>query len=147
MKVKKAESNILEGDMTPMIDMTFQLIAFLMVMINFTADDVSNKLTLPESELARPPEGEPEKNRLIIQLTKDNKVIMGGDELSLDRLKAMLSAEARAFTNQGVLLTDATVYIRADTECRTGKVQEVIKECQAQKFERFVLRAKEKGGN
>ncbi|MDP6717396.1 MAG: biopolymer transporter ExbD, partial [Pirellulaceae bacterium] len=40
MKIKKgATNNILEGDLTPMIDMTFQLIAFFMVLINFTQSE------------------------------------------------------------------------------------------------------------
>jgi biopolymer transport protein ExbD len=147
MKIKKAQSNILEGDMTPMIDMTFQLIAFLMVMVNFTADDVSQKLVLPESVLAKPPEGKPPEHRVIVQVTKNGTVIMGGDELSFDRVKTLLKNEAFAFQNKGVALGEAVIYIRADQECPTGKVQEVIKECQLQKFERFVLRAKEKGGN
>jgi biopolymer transport protein ExbD len=144
MKFKKVASNILEGDMTPMIDMTFQLIAFLMVMINFTADDVSAKLVLPESTLAKPPDGKPPENRLIVQLTKEGNIIMGGDELGVERVKALLANEALAFQNKGVAVGEAVVYIRADKDCPTGKVQEVIKECQMQKFERFVLRAKEK---
>ncbi len=76
MKLKKVASNILEGDMTPMIDMTFQLIAFLMVMINFTADDVSAKIILPESTLAKPPDGKPPEHRVIVQITKDGNIVM-----------------------------------------------------------------------
>ena len=36
MRVKRHKPTIHEGDLTPMIDMTFQLIAFFMVLINFT---------------------------------------------------------------------------------------------------------------
>ena len=38
--------------MTPMIDMTFQLIAFFMVLINFTEADQNQAINLPSSELA-----------------------------------------------------------------------------------------------
>ncbi len=59
-------------------------------------------------------------------------------------MKALLANEALAFQNKGIALNEAVIYIRAHKDCPTGKVQEVIKECQMQKFERFVLRAKEK---
>lgn len=36
-----------EGDMTPMIDMTFQLIAFFMVLINFAEGDQDQRIKLP----------------------------------------------------------------------------------------------------
>ena len=42
--------------MTPMIDMTFQLIAFFMVLINFSEVEQDQRITLPASELAKPPE-------------------------------------------------------------------------------------------
>ena len=45
-----------EGDLTPMIDMTFQLIAFFMVLINFTEAEADQRVKLPESELAKPPD-------------------------------------------------------------------------------------------
>ena len=55
MKIKKGgTSGILEGDLTPMIDMTFQLIAFFMVLINFTQSEQNDKVKLPSSVLAKP---------------------------------------------------------------------------------------------
>jgi len=45
-----------EGDMTPMIDMTFQLIAFFMVLVNFADADQNERIRLPSSELAKPPD-------------------------------------------------------------------------------------------
>ncbi len=53
---KRAESEILEGDLTPMIDMTFQLIAFFMVLINFSQTEADQRILLPESVLAKPPD-------------------------------------------------------------------------------------------
>ena len=57
MKFNKAKtSEILEGDLTPMIDMTFQLIAFFMLLINFSEVDRAEEITLPLAVLAIPPE-------------------------------------------------------------------------------------------
>ena len=44
-------------------------------------------------------------------------------------------------------LSDATLIIRGHKDTQTGKVQEVIRECQRHKFEKFVLRAQEKVGH
>ena len=50
MKFNKAKtSEILEGDLTPMIDMTFQLIAFFMLLINFSEVDRAEEISLPTS--------------------------------------------------------------------------------------------------
>ena len=53
-----------------MIDVTFQLIAFFMFVLNFTEVDQDQRVNLPLSELARPPDvayDEP----LTIQLTDE----------------------------------------------------------------------------
>ena len=51
----KMESKIdvsAEGDMTSMIDMTFQLIAFFMILINFADAEANQDIKLPASQLA-----------------------------------------------------------------------------------------------
>ena len=56
MRVRRRGEGIQEGDLTPMIDMTFQLIAFFMVLINFNQSEQNEKIQLPESTLAKPPD-------------------------------------------------------------------------------------------
>jgi biopolymer transport protein ExbD len=144
MKIKPANTTVSEADMTPMIDMTFQLIAFLMVLVNFSAEAVSTRVVLPESELARPPEKTPEENKIVIQLDKEGLIVFGADTVSNESLKSILKNEAYLLTTKDLSPSDATIIIRAHKDCPTGKVQEVIKTCQEQKFDRFILRAKEK---
>lgn len=144
MKIRPANTTVSEADMTPMIDMTFQLIAFLMVLVNFSAESVSDRVVLPESELARPPEKVPEEDKIVIQLDKDGLIVFGSDTVSNENLKAILKNEAYLLTTKDRSPSDAIVIVRAHKDCPTGKVQEVIKTCQEQKFDRFILRAKEK---
>jgi biopolymer transport protein ExbD len=144
MKIKPANTTVSEADMTPMIDMTFQLIAFLMVLVNFSAESVSARVVLPESELARPPEHSPEDNKIVIQLDAQGLIIFGSDTVSAENLKTMLKNEAYLLSTRDLSPSESTVIIRAHRECPTGKVQEVIKTCQEQKFDKFILRAKEK---
>lgn len=143
MKIKPANTAVSEADMTPMIDMTFQLIAFLMVLVNFTAEDV-REVALPESELARPPEHSTTENKIVIQLNKEGQILYGSETISPESLKTVLSNEKYLLTTQDLSPSAATIIIRADKQCATGKVQEVIKISQEQKFDKFILRAKEK---
>ena len=132
-----------EMDMTPMIDVTFQLIAFFMFVLNFTEVDQDQRINLPLSELARPPDvayDEP----LTIQLSGTEQIIFAGDYLSADQLKSALLREAQIIkTHPEKKVGDVTVIIRADREAKTGKVQEIIKLCQEAEFDTFALRGRQ----
>ncbi|MBC8873905.1 MAG: biopolymer transporter ExbD [Planctomycetes bacterium] len=146
MRIKKAPSGIQEGDMTPMIDMTFQLIAFFMVLINFSQSEQNERILLPDSELAKPPEA-PLDFPITLHLTKEGSVIIGGQEITIEGLAPYLSAEADVLRIRGKPLSDATIIIRGHREAQTGKVQDLIRVCQQTNFEKFALRAKENVGN
>jgi biopolymer transport protein ExbD len=130
-------------DMTPMIDVTFQLIAFFMFVLNFSEVDQDQRINLPSSELARPPDvayDEP----ITIQLSDKEQIIFAGDYLSPDQLKAALLREAQIIkTHPEKKLDDVTVIIRADRFAKTGKVQEIIKLCQEAEFDTFALRGQQ----
>jgi len=146
MRIKKASTGLLEGDLTPMIDMTFQLIAFFMVLINFTQSEQNEKVQLPLSELAKPPEG-PLESPITLHLTRDATVVIGGQEIAITSLPPFLIRERNALEIQGKTTDDATVIIRGDKKAATGRVQELIKVCQDNGFTNFALRAKEDVGN
>lgn len=136
------EMPAVEADMTPMIDMTFQLIAFFMVLINFTEAEQNERITLPLSALATPPDAPPE-SPLTIQLTKDGTVLFAGEEVPVGGIEPYLLREVQLLESLNRSPTEATVIIRADATVRTGVVQEVIKACQEKRFEKFSLRAKQ----
>jgi len=140
---KKSGAGFAEGDMTPMIDMTFQLIAFFMVLVNFSEAEQNERIRLPSSELAKPPEA-PFEAPLTLQLTSQGSVIFGGQDIPLAGLKQTLLREAQLLNaTPDRSVADATIIIRADQTTKTGVVQEVIKACQETGFERFALRAKQ----
>jgi biopolymer transport protein ExbD len=132
-----------EMDMTPMIDVTFQLIAFFMFVLNFSEVDQDRRVNLPSSELAKPPEVAYEQP-LTIQLTADEQIIFAGDYLSPDELKAALQREAQIIkTHPEKKVEDTTIIIRADRFAKTGKVQEIIQLCQQAEFDTFALRGQQ----
>ena len=132
-----------EGDLTPMIDMTFQLIAFFMLVINFSDVEQDQRVTLPASELAQPPDA-PYDQPLTIHLTADGSYIYAGREITdVGVLRSALLRETQIILRHTTKsIADVTVIIRADEEARTGLVQEVIQTCQELEFEKFALRGK-----
>lgn len=140
---KRHNYEIVEGDMTPMIDMTFQLIAFFMVLINFSEVEQDQRVNLPASELAKPPETAYEEP-ITIQMTSDETILFGGQELDLDGLRRAMLVESQLTKNYSEKnLAEVTVVIRADHRARAGKVQEIIKLAQEFGYETFALRGQQ----
>ena len=144
---KKQKSEVLEGDLTPMIDMTFQLIAFFMLLINFSEVDRVEGITLPVSELAVPPEGRPDYQIILnLQYDKDYQgaVTFEGQRFtSSDVIGSTLQQEVRNAKRENVAAGDVAVIIRADTDCPTGLVQKLVTKCQDNELESFALRVKD----
>ena len=142
MAKRKEYAVTAEADMTPMIDMTFQLIAFFMVLLNFGEGEQDARIKLPSSELAKPPDA-PLESPLVLQLTEGGKVLFNGDELSIPDMDRPLRLEAEMLERRKKSIGEATVIIRADATTKTGVVQELIKKCQDIRFEKFALRVKQ----
>ena len=144
MRIRRRRiSDIVEGDMTPMIDMTFQLIAFFMVLLNFSDVEQDQRINLPASELAKPPDV-PYAEPLTIQLMSNDTILFSSDALSLDQLESALQREAQLIRAQPEKrVSDVTVIIRADREAKTGMVQRIIERCQEAAFDTFALRGRQ----
>ena len=54
MRIKSSEPILAEVDMTPMIDIVFQLIAFFMLITNFEQTQADERVKLPSDQLAIP---------------------------------------------------------------------------------------------
>ncbi len=143
MRFKKPSETLHEGDMTPMIDMVFQLIAFFMVLVNFSEADQNELIRLPSSELAIPPKS-PVPSPITIHVTAEGKAILGAAQVPVSGLARLLTVERQVLNRMpGKSAKEATIIIRADGSTQVGIVQEVIKVCQETGFEKFSLRAKQ----
>jgi biopolymer transport protein ExbD len=156
-----ADTPSVDIDMTPMIDIVFQLITFFMVVINFDAADTDERVKMAISDLARPPKVKLD-TELVLQMgyyrkTEDDvsKITSGPflfydgadipatkfetdfeprlrRELQFDKLKKNVDENGHS---------KRTVIIRADAECPTGTVQKLIRLCQTVGYEKFALKA------
>ena len=138
----KIKSQKKEIDMTPMIDMSFLLIAFFMVLINFTEADQNERIKLPISELAKPADEAPTQI-VMLQVLENGNTIYNNAELNLAELGAKLDFHKRFLDVIGVNQKTVNVIVRADSRCESTKVQDIIDLCQKLDFEIFKLRAKQ----
>lgn len=151
MRFKKSEPNIPDIDMTPMIDVTFQLITFFMVITNFENTRADERVKLPKDQLARPSEQTREDeivlNMGFVRNTAGEQlggpfIFYGdGENYQVEQMGPILRREYQYFKDLGKKADDATVVIRADAEVPTGIVQDTIKLSQEAGFTKFALKA------
>lgn len=153
MKIKAANVAVPEIDMTPMIDIVFQLITFFMVINNFDQNEADERVSLPRDQLAKPPAVQ-RKDAFVMNFgferNKDGSLasavpylFFGDERLTLEQVRPRLRQESQFYGAIGTKLEDVTVEIRADAQIQSGMIQELIQMCQEQgiEFQRFALKA------
>ena len=153
MKMRKIEMGFTEPDMTPMIDIVFQLLTFFMIAINFENTKADERVKLPKDTLAKPPVVKPEHELVLnfgYQRTATGErakpfpeIFYNERYVEVRQITPDLEQEKRVMERIHTkdVIKDVTVLIRADSEVPTGLVQELIKKCQEVGFTKFSLRA------
>ena len=141
-----------EPNLTPLLDVVFQLITFFMLVINFSSENYDRRVRLPVAGSARPaddPKGASE-DRLVLNVDQDGHLIFGGEVQPLhkaiqtikhqaDLIKINLKAGGQKLDSSGSLPT--TIVFRADKETSFSSVLSLIKACQSNGFRKFALKA------
>lgn len=153
MKFESKKSEVPEPDMTPMIDIVFQLIAFFMLVTNFDQAQADERVILPADQLAKPPKVAREDEILINigyirnldgeKVDPDPFIFQGNNQIRIQNYGPYLKSESQlAVAKRGKEAPkEIAVIIRADSEVPFGMIQELIKEAQKYKFEKFSLKA------
>jgi biopolymer transport protein ExbD len=142
-----------EPNLTPLLDVVFQLITFFMLVINFSNENYDARVKLPVAGSARPiEEGEKAANedRLVLNVDKEGHLIFGGRSLpthdaireikhQADLVKLNLKAAGIKPDATGALPT--TIILRADRDAEFSSLYPIITACQAQGFRKFALKA------
>jgi biopolymer transport protein TolR len=111
---KKVNSNI---NVTPMVDVMLVLLIIFMVITPMLNNKVN--VDLPKASAAKVMENANKEDAVVVAVTKDGRVWLGGDPVTIDDLGTKISAKLE---NK----TDKQVYLRADIRANYGKVMDAV---------------------
>ena len=116
-----------QPNLTPILDMVFQLITFFMLVINFKAAETDTSLALPVIGSAKPAETKNQGELLILNINADGKLMVRGREEPSIEGFILNEIEILKRTHRGAESDDkqVTVVIRADRKT-TVRIDHVL---------------------
>jgi biopolymer transport protein ExbD len=139
-----------EPNLTPMLDMVFQLITFFMLVINFKSASMDLSLKLPVIGSARPVDMKGADELLVLNIDALGRLVVYGEYKEVDKYianEAFVSLIKARAANPKLQPGDelpTNVVIRADRAVPFKLLNHVIKTCQDRGFRRFSLKAMNK---
>ncbi len=135
-----------ECDLTPMLDMVFQLITFFMLVSNFKAAELDMNLKLPVVGSARPVDTKGKEEFLILNIDIKGTLKVYGIEKDIE---SYIAGEARVVLDKKPELKKGdelpvTVVIRADRGTPFKMLNKIITTSQDNGFLKYAMRAMEK---
>ncbi len=143
-----------EPNLTPLLDVVFQLITFFMLCINFSQENFDSRVRLPVSGSAKPVEAEsatgaPE-DRLVLNIDRQGHLLMLGKTMGIEDAIKQIKTEAKLikenFEIAGKKVDPAkglptTVVVRGDRDTHFTELFQLITACQANGFRKFEFKA------
>jgi biopolymer transport protein ExbD len=142
-----------EPNLTPLLDVVFQLITFFMLVINFSNENYDARVRLPVAGSARPvDDGEQAaaEDRLVLNVDRQGHLIMSGQVLTTTKALAeikhqadlvKLNARAAGIKPDPTGGLATTIVVRADQDTPFSSLYTLITACQANGFRKFALKA------
>jgi biopolymer transport protein ExbD/biopolymer transport protein TolR len=115
---KKVNSNI---NVTPMVDVMLVLLIIFMVITPMLNNKVN--VDLPAVNAAVMMDNANKEDAITVAVTRDGKVFLGGDQVTLDTLGTKVADLEAKKTDPSA---DKSVYLRADQRANYGKVMDTI---------------------
>ena len=110
-------------DLTPMIDVVFQLIIFFVVTVNLDQQNVLETISLPESRYSQKDEGK-DPDQITIQVTDEGKFFIGQTQFQLRSLRLLLKNAVAHSPRKNI-----PVLIRGDLDARHRYVRRAMDAC------------------
>lgn len=125
-------------DLTSMIDVTFLLLIFFMLVTKLS-DSAKSKLTLPDASKAVA-DDKPVPGRIVLNVMKDGSVEVMGKKLSQAEVNDLLRLQAAITTKKGEGdFANQAILIRADSKAEFAYVQNVMGLCMRNKIWRIAF--------
>jgi biopolymer transport protein ExbD len=128
---KRFHTEDMELNMTPMIDVVFQLLIFFLVVSEIASYDRVENLTLPNASEAIEEQVLPD--RLIISIDNKNQIWIARGKRSMRDVERYLNIEKK-LRGAGKRKSDQPVLIQADRNARWEVIQDIIETANKLKF-------------
>jgi len=122
MRVPRRQRMSLGLNMTPMIDVVFQLIIFFLLSNHLAQQETHLVLDLPAAASGREVESD-DAPRVTINVMSDGRILLGGNETPHDELARRLEFERKRSGN------DLEIRIRADRTVPYEAVEPILLAC------------------
>jgi biopolymer transport protein ExbD len=140
-----------EPNLTPLLDVVFQLITFFMLVFHISGGNIDPRVTLPVAASARPIEGKQAlEDRIVLNIDADGNLLWSGETLDTERAVKEIGTQAQLVRlNLKVAGNEVkageplptTIILRADRSTAFSQLYRLITACQANGFTRFSLKA------
>ncbi len=137
-----------EPNLTPMLDLVFQLITFFMLVTSFKSAEIDQNLKLPVVGSAKPAETDGRVGVMVLNIDSAGNLVLYGHPVA--NIEGYIRNEALACMLKNHITTDdlaagsdlpTTVVIRADRAATFHMLNRVIKACQDNGYRKFALKA------
>jgi len=116
-----------EMNMTPMIDIVFQILIFFILVSDLQTKEFAD-VALPMADQAKP-DVDPSPGRMTINVKEDGQIILRMVNITLEDLGKRLKAEAEVYRDRDKEKSDKPILIRADRDVEYRVVQDIMKTC------------------
>jgi biopolymer transport protein ExbD len=136
-----------EPNLTPILDMVFQLITFFMLVVNFKSAEIDLTLKLPVVGSARPVETQGHLGVMVMNIDSDGNLKVYGH--AVQNIENFILNEAQACMLGNRITSEdleegkelpTTIVIRADRATSFKMLNRVIRACQDNGFRSFALK-------
>jgi len=138
MKIsKQAESPAVDVDMTPMIDVVFQLLIFFTMVSVFDEAERASKVVLPKAwatvieDMA--------KERMTVNIEQDGRIVVFGQGLDVDGLRRVLRGRRRLLAAYEKSTGSAPIIVRGHEDCEYRHIKDVLDAIRDEKFQKIMF--------
>jgi biopolymer transport protein ExbD len=114
-------------NLTPMLDMVFNLLLFFLAATTFAREEVELDLRLPQAKSGQ--QGQGDKQQFVVNVLADGRLSVDGREVTMEALKQRLQAAWQRNPEQAVL-------VRGDHAAQYGLGIQVLDACRLAKIKR-----------
>ena len=121
MLLKQATDDVPTINLTPMLDVVFQLLIFFLVAFEFQRSELDMKVQVPSAQEGADPKRA--RGEIIVNVRENGEVVVENQTMTQQQLREKLTAIAKQHENQPIRL-------RGDAKCEYQTIVEVIDTCQ-----------------